>query len=447
MLIATPQSQHFGAALPLQSGASLRAYDLSFETYGTLNAAKSNAVLICHALNASHHVAGVYAGQDKSEGWWDTMIGPGKPLDTDKFFVIGVNNIGSCFGSTGPMHVNPDTGRIYGADFPVVTVEDWVNAQARLMDALDIEVLAAVMGGSLGGMQALSWALQYPERVRHALVIASAPNLTAENIAFNEVARRAIVTDPDFNGGNFYADGDRPETKPKRGLRIARMIGHITYLSDDVMNEKFGRDVAPTLVAARTALPPEGELHLRPGRASSAVPAGYETPTHLTHPALPPGVQPYKYSTQEIEFQIESYLRHQGDKFAEYFDANTYLLITRALDYFDPARAYGGDLSLGLARATCKFLLVSFTTDWRFAPQRSREIVKALLDNRRDVSYAEIDAPHGHDAFLLDDPRYMDLVRSYFNSVAKEPVSGANSGAAASLGQIPGGPRKEPQHE
>ncbi len=486
MLIATPQSQHFGAALPLQSGASLRAYDLSFETYGTLNAAKSNAVLICHALNASHHVAGVYAGQDKSEGWWDTMIGPGKPLDTDKFFVIGVNNIGSCFGSTGPMHVNPDTGRIYGADFPVVTVEDWVNAQARLMDALDIEVLAAVMGGSLGGMQALSWALQYPERVRHALVIASAPNLTAENIAFNEVARRAIVTDPDFNGGNFYADGDRPETKPKRGLRIARMIGHITYLSDDVMNEKFGRDVAPTLVAARTALPPEGARFSRGGPSKNQAPtlphsvpslplqgAALPEPAPLRavqiraggfgDAALSPegarfsrggtskngaiGPEAFKYSTQEVEFQIESYLRHQGDKFAEYFDANTYLLITRALDYFDPARAYGGDLSLGLARATCKFLLVSFTTDWRFAPQRSREIVKALLDNRRDVSYAEIDAPHGHDAFLLDDPRYMDLVRSYFNSVAKEPVSGANSGAAASLGQIPGGPRKEPQHE
>ncbi len=431
MLIATPQSKHFAQALPLQSGASLRAYDLSFETYGTLNASKSNAVLVCHALNASHHVAGVYAGQDKSEGWWDTMIGPGKPLDTDKFFVIGVNNLGSCFGSTGPMHVNLDTGRIYGADFPVVTVEDWVNAQARLMDALGIDVLAAVMGGSLGGMQALSWALQYPNRLRHAVVIASAPNLTAENIAFNEVARRAIVTDPDFNGGNFYADGDRPETKPKRGLRIARMIGHITYLSDDVMNEKFGRGLAPTLSSIASSLPPEGARFSRGGPSKNGA----------------VGPEAFKYSTQEVEFQIESYLRYQGDKFAEYFDANTYLLITRALDYFDPARAYGGDLSQALARATCKFLLVSFTTDWRFAPQRSREIVKALLDNRRDVSYAEIDAPHGHDAFLLDDPRYMDLVCSYFDSVAKEPVSGANSGAAASLRQIPGGPRKEPQHE
>ncbi len=365
----------FEAALPLQSGASLRDYSLSFETYGELNASRSNAVLICHALNASHHVAGVYAGQAKSEGWWDNMIGPGKALDTNKFFVIGINNLGSCFGSTGPMHTNPDTDQIYGADFPVVTVEDWVDAQARLLDALGIQTLAAVMGGSLGGMQTLSWTLQYPDRVRHALVIASAPNLTAENIAFNEVARRAITTDPDFHGGHFYQHG----TVPKRGLRIARMIGHITYLSDDVMNEKFGRQ----LVAAS-----QGEAERN-----------------------------FFFSTLEAEFQIESYLRYQGDKFAEYFDANTYLLITRALDYFDPARAYGGNLSLALARAKAKFLLVSFTTDWRFSPKRSREIVKALLDNKRDVSYAEINAPHGHDAFLLDDARYISVVSSYFNSI------------------------------
>jgi homoserine O-acetyltransferase/O-succinyltransferase len=368
--IASPQSMHFEAALPLQSGASIRGYDLAYETYGQLNAAKSNAMLICHALNASHHVAGVYAGQDKSEGWWDNMIGPGKPVDTDRFFVIGVNNLGSCFGSTGPMHTNPDTSKVYGADFPVVTVEDWVNAQARLLDALGIQTLAAVMGGSLGGMQALSWTLQYPERVKHAVVVASAPNLNAENIAFNEVARRAIATDPDFHDGRFYEHG----VLPKRGLRIARMIGHITYLSDDVMNEKFGR-------------------------------------------ILKDGVD-LKYSTQDVEFQIESYLRYQGDKFAEYFDANTYLLITRALDYFDPAKKFGGNLSAALAEATAKFLLVSFTTDWRFSPARSREIVRALLDNGRDVSYCEIDAPHGHDAFLLDDARYMRAVRSYFESIA-----------------------------
>ena len=381
MLIATPQSLHFEAPLPLQSGTSIRAYDLAFETYGTLNANKSNAVLICHALNASHHVAGVYADQAKSEGWWDSMIGPGKPVDTNRFFVIGVNNLGSCFGSTGPMHINPDSaqGQVYGADFPVVTVEDWVDAQARLLDRLGIETLAAVMGGSLGGMQALAWTLQYPSRVRRAVVVASAPNLTAENIAFNEVARRAITTDPDFHGGHFYRHG----VVPKRGLRIARMIGHITYLSDDVMNAKFGRQLR-----------------------------------HAVHDAV--ASADYRYSTQEVEFQIESYLRYQGDKFADYFDANTYLLITRALDYFDPARAFGGSLTKALAAARSKFLLISFVTDWRFAPSRSREIVKALLDNQRDVSYAEIDAPHGHDAFLLDDVRYHSVVRSYLESLAQE---------------------------
>jgi homoserine O-acetyltransferase/O-succinyltransferase len=384
------QSLHFKEPLLLQSGKSIRDYDLTFETYGTLNADKSNAVLVCHALNASHHVAGVYANadektQEKSTGWWDNMIGPGKPVDTNHFFVIGVNNLGSCFGSTGPMHVNPDTQKVYGADFPVVTVEDWVNAQALLMDRLGIKVLAALMGGSLGGMQALSWTLQYPDRVRHAVVIASAPNLTAENIAFNEVARRAIVTDPDFHEGHFYDHG----VIPKRGLRIARMIGHITYLSDDVMNAKFGRQLKQSL-----GLDAVVEANRR--------------------------VDAYNYSTLDVEFQIESYLRHQGDKFAEYFDANTYLLITRALDYFDPARQFGGDLTKALAIATAKFLLVSFTTDWRFSPSRSRELVKALLDNNREVSYAEIDAPHGHDAFLLDDQRYTSIVRSYFESILSE---------------------------
>jgi homoserine O-acetyltransferase len=322
-------------------------------------------------LNASHHIAGTYAGQEKSEGWWDNLIGPGKPLDTDKFFVIGVNNLGSCFGSTGPMHVNAETGRVYGADFPVVTVQDWVDAQARLLDALGITQLAGVLGGSLGGMQALDWSLRYPDRLRHCIAIATAPNLSAQNIAFNEVARRAIITDPDFHGGHFYEHG----AIPKRGLRVARMIGHITYLSDDVMEQKFGRQM-------RSA-----ELG---------------------------------YSTQDIEFQIESYLRYQGDKFSDYFDANTYLLITRALDYFDPAREHGGDLSRTFNVARCKFLIASFSTDWRFAPARSREIVKALLDNRLDVSYAEIDAPHGHDAFLLDDPRYHGVLRAYFARMAGE---------------------------
>ncbi|GAB3185112.1 homoserine O-succinyltransferase MetX [Hydrogenophaga aquatica] len=394
-LIVTPQTMRFEQPLPLQSGAVLPAYELVYETYGTLNADKSNAVLICHALNASHHVAGVHAdahGQPipRSEGWWDNMIGPGKAVDTRRFFVIGVNNLGSCFGSTGPTHTNPSTGMAWGADFPVVTVEDWVNAQARLLDALGIDQLAAVMGGSLGGMQTLSWTVQYPDRVRHAVVVASAPNLTAENIAFNEVARRAIVTDPDFHGGHYL----RHNTVPHRGLRIARMIGHITYLSDDVMNEKFGRQLKPLQQAAED---------------------GLESIERLA----------YHYTTQDVEFQIESYLRHQGDKFSQYFDANTYLLITRALDYFDPARQYGGDLSAALAPAKARFLLVSFSTDWRFSPGRSREIVKALLDNRRDVSYAEIDAPHGHDAFLLDDPRYHAAVRSYFDTTILPEVASA----------------------
>ena len=367
----SPQQMHFAEPLALRSGARLADYTLVYETYGTLNAERSNAVLVCHALNASHHVAGTYAGQPKSEGWWDNLVGPGKPLDTDRFFVVGVNNPGSCFGSTGPASLNPATGRPYGADFPVVTVEDWVDAQARLLDRLGIAQLAAVIGGSLGGMQALSWTLRHPTRVRHCVAVATAPNLSAQNIAFNEVARRAIVTDPDFHGGHYQSHG----VVPKRGLRVARMIGHITYLSDDSMEQKFGRE----LRAAELG-----------------------------------------YTTQDIEFQIESYLRHQGEKFSEYFDANTYLLITRALDYFDPAREHGGDLARAFAAAQAKFLVVSFTTDWRFSPARSREIVKALVDNRHDVTYAEIAAPHGHDAFLLDDARYHAVMRAYFDNVARE---------------------------
>ncbi|MBP7913704.1 MAG: homoserine O-acetyltransferase [Vitreoscilla sp.] len=371
----SPQSMHFIEPLPLQSGAWLTDYTLVYETYGTLNADRSNAVLVCHALNASHHVAGEYADQPHSMGWWDNLVGPGKPLDTNRFFVIGVNNPGSCFGSTGPMHLNPGTGRPYGADFPVVTVEDWVDAQARLVQRLGITQLAAVLGGSLGGMQALAWTMRYPARLRHCVAVATAPNLSAQNIAFNEVARRAIVTDPDFHGGHFYAHG----VIPKRGLRVARMIGHITYLSDDSMEAKFGRALR------------DSELG---------------------------------YTTQDIEFQIESYLRHQGDKFSEYFDANTYLLITRALDYFDPAHACGDDLAAAfkVARGN-KFLIVSFTTDWRFSPARSREIVKALVDNRIGLSYAEIDAPHGHDAFLLEDPRYHGVMRAYFERIAAEEVA------------------------
>ena len=377
--IVTPQSMRFAAPLKLTGGSSLADYTLVYETYGKLNADRSNAVLICHALNASHHVAGMYEGPDgsKNVGWWDNMVGPGKPVDTDRFFVIGVNNLGSCFGSTGPMHINPETGKPYGADFPVITVEDWVRAQARLADELGIKQFAAVMGGSLGGMQALSWSMLFPERLRHSIVIASTPKLSAQNIAFNDVARQAILTDPDFHGGDFYAHG----VVPKRGLRVARMVGHITYLSDDSMAQKFGRDLR------------NGDYQF-----------GYG-----------------------IDFEIESYLRYQGDKFSEYFDANTYLLITKALDYFDPAREYGDDLARALANTQAQFLLVSFTTDWRFSPERSREIVQALVKSKRKVSYAEIAAPHGHDAFLLEDPRYMNTVRAYYDRIWAEIDAGSRA--------------------
>ena len=365
-MIVTPQKARFTEPLKLMSGAVLPEFEIAYETYGELNAARSNAVLVCHALNASHHVAGTYANDPDNIGWWDNMVGPGKPLDTDRYFVVGVNNLGSCFGSTGPLSPNPATGTPWGADFPLVTVEDWVDAQTRLADQLGIRRFAAVMGGSLGGMQALDWAIRYPDRIGHALVIAAAPNLSAQNIAFNEVARQAILTDPEFHDGRFDVHG----VKPRRGLIVARMIGHITYLSDEQMEEKFGRA-------------------LRDGLRFSFAP----------------------------EFQIESYLRHQGEKFAEYYDANTYLRITKALDYFDPAQGSGGSLARALAPAVCRFLVIAFTTDWRFAPARSREIVKALVDNHRDVAYAEIVASHGHDAFLLEDPQYLAVVRAYFDRI------------------------------
>jgi homoserine O-acetyltransferase len=373
----TPQTMQFAEPLRLQSGAALGDYTLMYETYGTLNADKSNAILICHALNASHHVAGYYADQPKSAGWWDNMVGPGKPVDTDRFFVIGVNNLGSCFGSTGPMHVNPATGKPYGAAFPLVTVEDWVAAQARLADRLGIAQFAAVMGGSLGGMQALAWSIMFPARLRHCIVIASTPKLSAQNIAFNDVARQAILTDPDYRGGDFYEHG----VVPRNGLKVARMVGHITYLSNDDMAEKFGRKLRN---AAET--------------------------------------DDYQFDFG-VDFEIESYLRYQGDKFSEYFDANTYLLITKALDYFDPAREHGGSLPKALQNTQAHYLIVSFTTDWRFAPERSREIVQALLANRRKVTYAEIDAPHGHDAFLLEDARYMNIVRAYVERIGGETTA------------------------
>jgi len=365
--IVTPQKVQFDNPLHLKSGVVLDSYELVYETYGELNADKSNAVLICHALSSNHHVAGYYADDPKTIGWWNNMIGPGKAIDTRKFFVVGVNNLGGCHGSTGPASVNTKTGKLYGADFPMVTVQDWVATQAQLADYLGIKQFAAIAGGSLGGMQALQWTLDFPDRVQHALVIAAAAKLTAQNIAFNDVARQAIITDPDFHGGDYHSHN----SVPRRGLRLARMLGHITYLSDHSMAEKFGRE-------------------LRNG------PLGFGF---------------------DVEFEIESYLRYQGDKFADQFDANTYLLMTKALDYFDPAHDSNGNLREAFSVAKSDFLVLSFTTDWRFSPERSRAIVKALLDNELNVSYAEITSSYGHDSFLMEDRYYHELVKAYMNNI------------------------------
>jgi len=364
------QRATFDTPLALQGGATLPSYELVYETYGTLNAAHSNAILICHALSGNHHVAGRYTPEDKYPGWWDNMVGPGKPIDTNRFFVVGVNNLGGCHGSTGPSSINPATGRPWGSQFPVVVVNDWVHAQARLADQLGIERWAAVIGGSLGGMQALRWTVTFPHRVRHSLVIASAPRLSAQNIAFNDVARNAILNDPNFHGGDYYAHG----TSPKYGLRLARMLGHITYLSDEGMGGKFGRQLTG------------GEYGFGFGS----------------------------------EFEVESYLRYQGDRFADVFDANTYLLMTKALDYFDPARHFGGSLPAALAETSARFLVVSFTSDWRFSPERSRDIVRALLAAKKHVTYAEIESVHGHDGFLMTDEPYVRLMDAYLTRVAEE---------------------------
>ncbi|NIO40902.1 MAG: homoserine O-acetyltransferase [Burkholderiales bacterium] len=365
--IVKAELMSFDEPIDLKGGARIESYQLAYETYGELNSARNNAILVCHALNASHHVAGIYADQPQNIGWWDNLIGPGKPVDTDRFFVVGVNNLGGCHGSTGPASIKPQTGKPWGGDFPVVTVEDWVSVQARLASRLGIDQFAAVMGGSLGAMQALQWTIDQPDRVRNALVIAAAPKLSAQNIAFNEVARTAITSDTEFCGGHYYEHG----VVPRRGLRIARMIGHITYLSDDAMDAKFGRNLREDVLK-------------------------------------------FNFDT---DFQIESYLRYQGDKFADTFDANTYLRITKALDYFDPAASYGGDLTAAINNSTADYLVVSFTSDWRFSPERSREIIKAIVDNRLNVSYAEIAAPHGHDAFLMDDAVYHNLIRAYLDRV------------------------------
>lgn len=368
--LVQPQTLHFPEPLTLACGQALPNYDLVVETYGELNADASNAVLICHALSGHHHAAGFHSMEERKPGWWDSCIGPGKPIDTNHFFVVSLNNLGGCHGSTGPGSINPETERAYGPDFPVVTVRDWVESQARLADRLGIQQWAAVVGGSLGGMQALQWSLSYPERIRHAVVIASTPRLTAQNIAFNEVARKAITSDPDFHDGRY---GEH-NAVPRRGLMLARMVGHITYLSDASMGEKFGRELRE---------------------------------------------EAYKFG-YDAEFQVESYLRYQGERFSETFDANTYLLMTRALDYFDPAFEYDNDLAKALTQARCEFLVLSFSTDWRFTPARSEELVKAMIAARRKVSYAEIDAPWGHDAFLIPTPRYMDTFTAYMSRVARE---------------------------
>lgn len=375
--IVSPQLARFEEPLTLECARTLNAYDIMYETYGTLNADASNAVLVCHALSGHHHAAGYHSADDSKPGWWDSCIGPGKAIDTRKFFVVALNNLGGCNGSTGPASLNPETGQNYGPDFPMVTVKDWVQVQARLSDRLGVQQWAAIVGGSLGGMQVLQWAIDFPERLRHAIVIASAPKLSAQNIAFNEVARQSILTDPEFYGGRYY----QYDSYPKRGLILARMVGHITYLSDDAMRQKFGRDL-------RT-----GKFHF-----------GFD-----------------------VEFQVESYLRHQGEVFSRSFDANTYLLMTKALDYFDPAREFEHDLPAALSRVKCKFLVVSFSTDWRFAPERSREIVDALVQEGKDVVYADVDAPQGHDSFLLNIPRYIDIFRTYMNRI---PVGGESGHAA-----------------
>ncbi len=368
--IVTPEIYRFDEPLELCSGKVLPSYELMVETYGELNSEASNAILICHALSGHHHAAGFHSMDEKKPGWWDSSIGPGKPIDTNRFFVVALNNLGGCHGSTGPTSINPETGLQYGPDFPVVTVRDWVNSQARLADRLGIQRWAAVVGGSLGGMQAMQWSIDYPDRLGHALVIASSSKLTAQNIAFNEVARQAITKDPQFHEGRFYEH----DVLPKTGLALARMIGHITYLSDDGMGEKFGREMKSDKLS-------------------------------------------FDFNTQ---FQVESYLQYQGERFSTAFDANTYLLMTKALDYFDPASEFDNDLAKALSKASCGFLVVSFTTDWRFAPERSREITDALVEANRDVSYAEIDSDHGHDAFLISSPRYDAVLAAYLNRVASE---------------------------
>ena len=365
--IVVPKTAEIKHSLSLDCGKVLEKFSLAYETYGKLNKEKSNAILVCHALSGDHHAAGYHSNDDKKPGWWDSCIGPGKPFDTNKFFIVSLNNLGGCMGSTGPNTINVETGTEYGPDFPIVTVNDWVSSQKLLADFLEIEKWACVVGGSLGGMQALQWAISYPDKIKNSIIVAAAAKLSAQNIAFNEVARQAIITDPEFHDGRYNSFG----VVPKRGLSIARMLGHITYLSDDSMRQKFGRDLR------------EGKLHF-----------GYD-----------------------VDFQVESYLRYQAQAFVDRFDANTYLLMTKALDYFDPAKDYDGDLFKAFKQTESKFLVISFTSDWRFSPEKSHEIVKALLKARKEVSYSEIEANQGHDAFLMPIPHYFSVLRNFMENL------------------------------
>ncbi|MEQ8953734.1 MAG: homoserine O-acetyltransferase [Gammaproteobacteria bacterium] len=388
--LVSPQRYPFDEPLTLRSGKTLSAYELVVETYGELNTAKTNAILICHALSGDHHAAGYHSMEDTKPGWWDSCIGPGKAIDTNKFYVVSLNNLGGCAGSTGPTTINPDTGQPYGPDFPVITVRDWVASQVRLMDRLGISKWAAVIGGSLGGMQVIRWTISFPERLDNAVIIAAAPKLSAQNIAFNEVARQSITHDPNFHGGHYLSKG----TYPKQGLMLARMVGHITYLSDNAMRAKFGK----TVTDFETEAPNFGR-DLRTGKLSFGF---------------------------NVDFQVESYLHYQGERFSEKFDANTYLLMTKALDYFDPSVDYEGDLSRAFEKSDCRFFLLSFSTDWRFPPERSRELVANLLKAGRQVSYMEIEADQGHDAFLLPIPRYVNALSAYLSRIHRELESHAS---------------------
>lgn len=363
--VVTPSVFHYPEPFVLQNGGALEGFDLVYETYGNLNATASNAVLICHALSGHHHAAGYHDSADTKTGWWDSCIGPGKAMDTDKLFIVSVNNLGGCHGSTGPESIDPSTQKPFGPDFPQVVVKDWVASQMLLAEHLQIERFLAVIGGSLGGMQALQWSIDFPERVENAVLIATAAKLTAQNIAFNEIARQAITSDPEYRAGRYRLE----DTNPDHGLMLARMIGHVTYLSDDGMASRFGRELK------------SGDID----------------------------------KDQDVEFQVESYLHHQGRSFTQRFDANTYLLMTRALDYFDPARETDGDLVAALNHAKARFLVMSFTSDWRFSPERSKEIVDALIAAGKDVAAAVIESEHGHDSFLLPIPRYTSALQAYLN--------------------------------